>query len=39
MRRAESQEFFEAISPQLSWGASDFGDPMGAEQIGGGSQY
>jgi hypothetical protein len=39
MRRIESQEFFEQIAPQLTWTASDFGDSMGAEQIGMGSRY
>jgi Protein of unknown function (DUF3800) len=39
LRNESSQQFFEAIAPQLSWYASDFGDPMGSEQIGGGSLY
>jgi hypothetical protein len=39
MRQKNSQRFFEAIAPQLSWRASDFGEPMGAEQIGTGSLY
>jgi hypothetical protein len=39
MRRTETQEFFELIAPQLTWRAVDFGDPMGTEQLGGGSLY
>ncbi len=39
MRRVESHQFFELISPQLTWRAVDFGDPMGEEQLGGGSLY
>jgi hypothetical protein len=38
LRRADSQEFFELIAPQLTWTATDFGDPMGAEQFGVGSR-
>jgi hypothetical protein len=37
LRRSDSQEFFELIAPQLTWTASDFGDPMGVEQFGTGS--
>jgi hypothetical protein len=39
MRRAESQQFFEIIAPQLAWTSSAFGEPMGAEQIATGSHY
>jgi hypothetical protein len=39
MRQENSQQFFEAIAPQLSWIASDFGERMGAEEIGTGSLY
>lgn len=35
-RKQDSQPFFEQISTQLTWGCTDFGDPMGTEQIGGG---
>jgi hypothetical protein len=39
MRQETSQQFFEAIAPQLVWGASDFGERMGSEQFGTGSLY
>lgn len=44
MRRLETQECFETISPQLVWapetdGVPVFGEPLGAEQIAGGSRY
>jgi hypothetical protein len=39
LRRSESQEFFETIARQLSWNSPDFGERMGAEQIGSGSLY
>jgi hypothetical protein len=44
LRRAETQECFEAIAPQLIWfpvidGKPVFGEPMGAEQIANGQRY
>ena len=41
MRRGDSQQFFELLAPQLTWAASDFGDPMGSERdlFGTGSLY
>ena len=38
-RQANSQPMFEAIAPQLTWMTSDFGEQMGAEEIGMGSLY
>jgi hypothetical protein len=41
MRRDDSQQFFELLAPQLTWAASDSGDPMGSERerFGTGSLY
>jgi hypothetical protein len=44
LRRAETQECFETIAPQLIWfpvidGKPVFGEPMGAEQIANGQRY
>jgi hypothetical protein len=46
MRRTETQEFFEAIAPQLVWAPTHapsnrpvFGDPIGNEQIATGERY
>lgn len=38
-RKEDSQPFFEAIAPQLSWGCAGFGESLGSEQIGGGQLY
>lgn len=38
-RREDSQALFELIAPQLVCSAPAFGDPMGSEQIAGGSRY
>jgi hypothetical protein len=39
MRQESSQQFFAAISPQLSWTTVDFGEPMAGESLGTGSLY
>jgi hypothetical protein len=39
MRQESSQPFFEQISPQLTWRAKDFGEPIGTEVFGGGSLF
>jgi hypothetical protein len=38
-KRLDTQPFFEAIAPQLLWNCVDFGEPMGAEQVGEGRLY